>query len=131
VNIEVRAIDMNEVETVRQLLLLNGWSHRVGTASEFETLIQNSDCAVVALANGVIVGFARAITDHLSNGYVSMLLVLPSHRRMGVGRSLMKNLLERSSGITWVLRASREGAKEFFSSLGFMPSADAMELRRQ
>jgi ribosomal protein S18 acetylase RimI-like enzyme len=131
VNIEVRAIDEHEVEAVRQLLLINGWSHRVGSASQFRTLIKNSDYAVVALADGVIAGFARAITDHLSNGYVSMLLVLPSHRRMGIGRSLMKNLLERSSGITWVLRASRDGAKEFFSSLGFTPSVDAMELKRQ
>jgi ribosomal protein S18 acetylase RimI-like enzyme len=130
VSIEIRAIDVHEVETVRQLLLTNGWSRRVGSESQFGTLIRNSDYAVVALADGAIVGFARAITDHLSNGYVSMLLVSPSHRRMGIGRLLMENLLERSKGITWVLRASREGAKDFFSSLGFTPSVDAMELKR-
>ena len=130
-NIEVRAIAAHEIETVRQMLLANGWSHRVESASKFETLVKNSDHAIVAVADDIIVGFARAISDHLSNGYVSMLLVLPSHRRMGIGRSLMKYLLGQSSGITWVLRASRDGAKELFSSLGFTHSVDAMELKRQ
>ena len=130
-NFEVRAIAGHEIETVRQLLLANGWSHRVESASKFETLVKNSDHAIVAVADDIIVGFARAISDHLSNGYVSMLLVLPSHRRMGIGRSLMKYLLGQSSGITWVLRASRDGAKELFSSLGFTHSVDAMELKRQ
>ena len=130
-NIEVRAIAAHEIETVRQMLLANGWSHRVESASRFATLVQNSDHAIVAVADDIIVGFARAISDHLSNGYVSMLLVLPSHRRMGIGRSLMKYLLGQSSGITWVLRASRDGAKELFSSLGFTHSVDAMELKRQ
>ena len=130
-NFEVRAIAGHEIETVRQLLLANGWSHRVESASKFETLVKNSDHAIVAVADDIIVGFTRAISDHLSNGYVSMLLVLPSHRRMGIGRSLMENLLGQSSSITWVLRASRDGAKKLFSSLGFTPSVDAMELKRQ
>jgi ribosomal protein S18 acetylase RimI-like enzyme len=124
-------MEAHEIETVRQLLAANGWSHRVESASQFEILVKNSDYAIVALADEVIVGFARAISDHLSNGYLSMLVVNPGYRRMGIGRSLVENLLQQDSGITWVLRASRDGAKEFFSKLGFTPSADAMELKRQ
>lgn len=128
--IEVRAIHAHEIETVRQLLSVNGWAHRVESASWFETLIKNSDLAIVALADDTIVGFARAISDQLSNGYVSMVVVAPGYRRLGIGRSLMENLLDQRRGMTWVLRAGRDGAKEFFSSLAFTPSTDAMELRR-
>jgi ribosomal protein S18 acetylase RimI-like enzyme len=129
-NIEVRPVHAHEIEAVRQLLSDNGWAHRVESAPWFETLIKNSDLAIVALANGAIVGFARAISDQLSNGYVSMVVVAPGYRRQGIGRALMEKLLDQGRGMTWVLRAGRDGAKEFFSSLAFTPSADAMELRR-
>jgi ribosomal protein S18 acetylase RimI-like enzyme len=121
IKVKIRAVEEHEMEAVRQLLLANGWGHRVG----------NSDYAIVALADDVIVGFARALCDRQSNGYVSMLVVSSKYRRLGIGRSLMENLLEHGEGITWVLRASRAGAKEFFSSLGFASSTDAMELKRQ
>jgi ribosomal protein S18 acetylase RimI-like enzyme len=120
----------HETETVWQLLAANGWGHRVESASQLEVLIKNSDHAIVALADDVIVGFARALCDWQSNGYISMLVVNADYRRLGIGRSLMENLLEHGKGVTWVLRASRAGAKEFFSSLGFAPSRDAMELKR-
>lgn len=35
-----------------------------------------------------------------------------------------------NTDITWVLRAGREGASEFFSRLGFEPSSIAMERPR-
>ncbi|WP_431094932.1 GNAT family N-acetyltransferase [Polaromonas aquatica] len=82
-NIEVRPVHAHEIEAVRQLLSDNGWAHRVESAPWFETLIKNSDLAIVALANGAIVGFARAISDQLSNGYVSMVVVAPGYRRQG------------------------------------------------
>jgi ribosomal protein S18 acetylase RimI-like enzyme len=131
IKVKIRAVEEHEMEAVRQLLLANGWGHRVGNAPQFQTLIRNSDYAIVALADDVIVGFARALCDRQSNGYVSMLVVSSKYRRLGIGRSLMENLLEHGEGITWVLRASRAGAKEFFSSLGFASSTDAMELKRQ
>ena len=130
-NFEVRVIAGHEIETVRQLLLANGWSHRVESASKFETLVQNSDHAVVAVADDIIMEFACTISDHLSNGYVSVLPVLSSYRRLGISRFLKENLLGQSSSITRVLRASRDGAKELFSSPGFTPPVDAMELKRQ
>jgi ribosomal protein S18 acetylase RimI-like enzyme len=130
-SLEIRAISEQEIEAVRQLLASNGWAHRVTDSASFELLINNSDCCIVALKNDAVVGFARGITDHLSNGYISMVVVASECRRQSIGRKLVATLTTENRDITWVLRASRDGAKEFFAHLGFMPATDAMELRRR
>jgi ribosomal protein S18 acetylase RimI-like enzyme len=130
VEFAIRLIESTEFEIVRQLLAGHGWGHRVTEKLAFEQLILDSTYAYVAVANEEIIGFVRAISDRQSNGYISMLLVLPACRRLGVGRALVQELIRQHSGITWVLRAGRENAKEFFASLGFVASTEAMELRR-
>ena len=129
--IDIRAVNVQDVEAARQLLMANGWAHRVADAVRFEELINNSDYCLVALKNKTIVGFVRGISDHVSNGYISMLVVAADCRHQGIGRKLVEELTTKNRGVTWVLRASREGSKEFFERLGFMASVNAMELKRQ
>ena len=127
----VRGVEPSEVEPVRQFLCANGWSHRVGSTDQFALLVAASQRTAVAIEPiGEVVGFARAITDGISNGYLSMVVVSPSHRRKGIGRRLVEHIVGPSSSITWVLRAGREGASEFFTALGFNVSTVAMERSR-
>jgi len=128
--LQLRRIRGDEIASVHALLCCNGWVHRVGDVPAFTALIAASQVADVALLDGDIVGFVRGITDHRSNGYLSMVVVAPSQRRRGVGRRLVEHVLGSDSDITWVLRAGREGAAEFFASLGFEASTIAMERRR-
>ena len=78
-----------------------------------------------------MVGFARAITDGLCNGYLSMIAVAPEFRGRGVGRALVAQITAGPPSITWVVRAGREGASEFFARLGFRSSEVAMERQRE
>jgi ribosomal protein S18 acetylase RimI-like enzyme len=127
----VRNVESLEVESVRLFLCANGWAHRVGSAERFAALIAGSQRTAVAIdSTGEVVGFARAITDSISNGYLSMVVVSPAHRRKGIGKRLVEHIVGSSSEITWVLRAGREGATEFFTALGFSISTIAMERSR-
>lgn len=127
---KIRELHPSEVESVRQFLAARGWAQRVGTEEQFAQLIANSQRTAVALVGEQVIGFARAITDGVSNGYLSMVVVAPEHRRQGVGRALVLRVMGNTPNITWVLRAGREGAAEFFARLGFTVSSVAMVQQR-
>jgi ribosomal protein S18 acetylase RimI-like enzyme len=126
----VRDVLPSEVESVHLFLRQNGWAHRTGSAEYFAQLIANSQRTALAMKASQIIGFARGITDGLSNGYLSMVVVCGQHRREGVGRALVEHVMGENTDMTWVLRAGREGASDFFSSLGFETSTIAMERPR-
>ena len=126
----IHHIQPSELASAHELLAQNGWRSRVGNIEQFASLVEASQVADVAVLGGQVVGFVRAITDGQSNGYLSMLVVAPDHRRRGIGRSLVLHALGSNTQVTWVLRAGREGAAEFFAKLGFERSSLAMERRR-
>ena len=126
----IREIQSSEIEEARRLLSENGWGHRVSDASLFSQLLSKSQRAVVAVEGARVIGFARAICDDLSNGYLSMVVVAPDHRRRGIGRALVGAVMGDNPRITWVLRAGRPEEAPFFERLGFVPSTVAMERNR-
>ena len=127
---QIRAIQPSEIEAARRLLAANGWAKRVADAAQFQLLVSRSQRALVAVDNGEVIGFARALCDEISNGYLAMLVVAQSHRRRGIGQALMKAVMGDDRGITWVLRAGREGVAPFYEKLGFVRSDVAMERPR-
>lgn len=129
--LNVRDLQPAETQSVQQFLGQHGWDHRTGSAEHFAQLIEHSQRTAVAVQGERIIGFARGITDGLSNGYLSMVVVDEQHRRAGIGRALVEHIMGDNPGITWVLRAGREGAETFFASLGFETSVIAMERPRR
>lgn len=128
--LNVRDLLPAETQSVRQFLGEHGWGHRTGSDEHFAQLIKNSQRTAVAVQGEQIIGFARGISDGLSNGYLSMVVVDDQHRRAGIGRALVEHIMGDNPDITWVLRAGREGAEAFFASLGFETSVIAMERPR-
>jgi len=127
---QIREVQPQDIESIREFLAAHGWAHRVGSADEFADLLAHSQRAVVAIEDDAIVGFARALTDSRSNGYLSMVVVAPAFRKRGIGRALVQSIVGDDPHITWVLRAGRDGAEAFFAKLGFRVSTVAMERPR-
>ena len=116
---------------LRQFLASHGWQKRVADEARFGQIIDGADRLVVVEDQGELVGFGRALCDGVSNGYLSMLCVVESHRGRGIGRAIAERLIGDDPQITWVLRAGRPGARAFWEALGFSASTDAMERRRR
>jgi predicted N-acetyltransferase YhbS len=123
---EIRTIDDTEIEAARQLLLAAGWDRAVSNEVEFRMLLSRSQLTLVAVEDGQVVGFLRALSDGIANAYLSMLVVDERHRRKGIARALVAAAMGDDMQMTWVLRAVKE-VTPFYEKLGFTKSAVAME----
>lgn len=94
-------------------------------AEDFATLDHRNRAYVVAEAEGVIVGFARLWNSpHIREWVIDGLVVSPSHRRKGVGRSLLSralNLAGASGASSVIVQVSRDNtpAIALYEKAGF------------
>src|SRR5262249_55962969 len=103
--ITFRPIEPQDHLQVRQLLIDTGWKQRVSGEDRFERMIRGANRTIVALDNSRVVGFARALFDNASNGYISTVAVAADRRGRGIGRTLVQKLMDVDDPekITWVL----------------------------
>jgi N-acetylglutamate synthase-like GNAT family acetyltransferase len=132
VSLTFRPATRADYEHVRQLLIDVGWERRVADQNRFERMMEGASRTVVAVENARVVGFARALFDGASNGYISTVAVAADRQGCGIGRQMVQQLMEveDTDKITWVLRAGR-GSEPFWRKMGFSKSETAMEIVRK
>ena len=128
--IEYRPAKAADIEAVREFLAANGWEKRTADAERFRAMVERASSSVVAYDEGRIVGFARAISDGVSNGYIGTVVVAADQRGKGVGRAMVERLMGDDPDVTWVLRAGH-GSAGFWRKMGFTESGIAMERNRR
>jgi ribosomal protein S18 acetylase RimI-like enzyme len=125
--------DSHDIELDQLTALFNSvsWQFRTADRDRLAAMVRGSMFVVSAWNEDQLVGFARAISDGAFNAYVSTVAVLPAYQRQGIGRELMRQLMEGRDGIMFVLHARPE-AYDFYLQLGlgFEPADNILKRPR-
>jgi N-acetylglutamate synthase-like GNAT family acetyltransferase len=116
-----------DIDFIYDLLRQTHWA-RNRSRDVFERAIQHSLC-FGAYEGTRQVGFARVVTDHATFGYLQDVIVDPAWRGRGIGRSLLRCVMEDpivSSLRTLLLRT--EDAHGLYRKAGFEPAPNPQDL---
>ena len=68
-----------------------------------------------------LVGFARAVSDGVSDAYLADVYVAPSHRGRGIGGRMIEAMVEEGLGARFRWFLATRDAREFYARYGFHP----------
>lgn len=110
-----------------------GWWLKEHDPAHIPALVRGSFAFAIATIGdtGPAVGMGRVISDGVSDAYIQDVVVIPSCRRSGVGRMIVRALLRFcfSRNITWIALIAEPGTEDFYTGIGFVPMKDHVPLR--
>jgi ribosomal protein S18 acetylase RimI-like enzyme len=118
-----------DVDELARLFEAVGWQERARDRGRLEQMVRGSMYGVSAHDDRALVGYARAISDGAFNAYVSTVAVLPAYQRRGIGRDLVRRLLDGRDHIQFVLHADPR-VHAFYLRCGLRPAPDMLRRDR-
>jgi len=106
-----------------------GWLHPPSTATHL-AILQSSAVVILAVDDEAdrVVGFVTAISDGVLAAYIPFLEVLPGYRGRGIGRELMRRVLDALAGLYMIDLVCDDDVRPFYEKLG-MQAMTAMGRR--
>jgi ribosomal protein S18 acetylase RimI-like enzyme len=122
--VEVQVVTAWDPEEIVSLYRSAGWwQEGRDDPGEIGALIQGSLVFVVAVdrLSGKAIGMGRAISDGVSDAYIQDLVVLPGYRGRGIGKVILRRLLDacHERRIRWIALIAEGGSGDFYRQLGF------------
>lgn len=122
-----RRMDPADIPAALGLCRASGWNQ---TAAEWELFLRaNPEACFVAQHNGCVVGTAAAIVHGGAVAWIAMVLVDPVFRRRGIGKLMLRTLLEGLAGYPCIRLDATPAGKKVYDKLGFADEYSLMRLR--
>jgi GNAT superfamily N-acetyltransferase len=115
--------DRLDLDAIWDYLHHHAYWGRGRSRADVETQIAGAWRVVGAYAeDGAQVGFARAVSDGVAFAYLADVFVLKDHRRHGLGRRLVRTMIDDGPGahFRWLLHTG--DAAFLYASFGFRPT---------
>lgn len=108
------------VAEIERLVFSEPWTE----SGIYKTAESGGSRFIVALLGEKVVGYGGMLTV-LDEGYIANIAAHPSHRRLGIGRKVVRNIAKigRDMGLSFItleVRVSNEAAIELYKSEGFV-----------
>ena len=133
--IEIKFVDFWNEDEIVELYKAGGWWKDYYDPSGLKNLIKGSFAFAVAIdkSSGKAIGMGRLISDGVSDAYIQDLVVLPKYRDRGIGRQLVKVLLDHclSKGILWIGLIAEPEQDGFYSNMGFKTMSKYVPMKYQ
>lgn len=128
--IEIREGTTLPLSQVRQLYRVARWLHWM-RPQLLKTALKQSDLVVSAWDGRRLVGLARVISDGCFNAYIPDVIVHPDYQRRGIGRALIKRIIQHFPHVyNLTVIAEDEMGKKFFRAVGFADERPALRIMR-
>ncbi len=118
-------IDAMDFERVHAWLAATYWTPGIARET-VERAARHSAMVIGAFdANGIQIGYTRLVSDNTRFAYLCDVIVDEAHRGLGIGRAMVRHLLEHpefATVRTWTL-ATRD-AHTVYAPLGFLSVVD-------
>ncbi|HTD07312.1 MAG TPA: GNAT family N-acetyltransferase [Solirubrobacteraceae bacterium] len=128
--------DRIDVDAVQAFISRESYWGRGRTRERVQQTIDGSTRVMGLYHRAEQVGFARAVSDGVTVGYLADVYVLPAYRGRGLGLELVREMIEGATGadaanVRWLLHTA--DAQGLYKKLGFaegLPTYPLMERGR-
>jgi ribosomal protein S18 acetylase RimI-like enzyme len=104
-----------------------GWLKAPTPAKHLE-ILRGSSHVCLAFEGERVVGFITAISDGILSAYIPLLEVLPEYQSQGIGRELVRHMLETLSNFYMIDLLCDDNMKGFYAKCGML-EAQGMIIR--
>ena len=110
-----------DAATVLRLYGAVGWCEPDDPGDWIGPMFAGSCAAIAAFDGDRAVGFARALSDGVSDAFIQDVIVDPAYRRRGIARELVTRLTAElvRRGIDWIGLVGVPGTRKLYESCGF------------
>ena len=92
------------------------------------TVFGNSMYVCLVYAGGALIGAGRSLADGLDCAYIADVAVDPDHQGRGLGRAIIRRLVEMARGHKKIILYANPGTEGFYEGLGFLHMNTAMAI---
>ncbi len=97
-------------------------------AEDLRSVFGNSMFKCFVFDDGQLIGAGRVLADGVDCAYICDVVVHPDYQGTGIGKSLMKKLMDLSQGHKKIILYSNPGKEGFYEKLGFRFMKTAMAI---
>ena len=117
--------NLAEMETKDIYGFFVGWRNPPNNET-FLKILKNSYRVVCAVEGDKLIGFTNAISDAVLSAYIPLLEFLPEYQGGGIGKRLVKLMLESLSDLYVIDLLCDQSLLTFYEKLGMKPSTGVL-----